>query len=90
MSKRVKDPRGKSQVAKRSVRVGAHNTSIAMEAAFWDGLKSIADAQGIPVNQLVATIDKERRKRRYKNLSSAIRLFVLNYYRQENERGPVP
>jgi predicted DNA-binding ribbon-helix-helix protein len=61
-----------------------------MEAAFWDGLKSIADAQGIPVNQLVATIDEDRRECQYKNLSSAIRLFVLNYYRQENERGPVP
>jgi predicted DNA-binding ribbon-helix-helix protein len=61
-----------------------------MEAAFWDGLKSIADAQDIPVNQLVATIDKDRRECQYKNLSSAIRLFVLNYYRQENKRGPVP
>jgi hypothetical protein len=55
MSTRVKDPRGKSRVVKRSVKVGAHNTSIAMEAAFWDGLKRIADAQGTPVNQLVAT-----------------------------------
>ena len=87
MSKQIKDPRGKSRVAKRSVKVGAHNTSIAMEAAFWDGLKSIADAQGIPVNQLVATIDKDRRECQYKNLSSAIRLFVLEYYRQQNERG---
>jgi predicted DNA-binding ribbon-helix-helix protein len=90
MSERVKNPRGKSQVAKRSVRVGVNNTSIAMEAAFWDGLKSIADAQGISVNQLVATIDKDRRECQYKNLSSAIRLFVLDYYRQQNGRGPVP
>ena len=90
MSKRVKDPRGKSQVAKRSVRVGAHNTSIAMEAAFWDGLKNIADVQGIPVNQLIATIDKERRERQCLNLSSAIRLFVLDHYRQRNGRGAVP
>jgi predicted DNA-binding ribbon-helix-helix protein len=89
MPERAKYPRGKSQVAKRSVRVGANYTSIAMEAAFWDALKSVADAQGIPVNQLVATIDKDRRKGQYKNLSSAIRLFVLDYYWQQNGRGAV-
>jgi predicted DNA-binding ribbon-helix-helix protein len=81
-------PRGKSQIAKRSVRVGAKNTSIAIEAAFWNALKSVADAQGFPVNQLVAAIDKDRRKGQYKNLSSAIRLFVLDYYWQ-NGRGAV-
>ena len=86
MSERVKDPRGKSQVAKRSVRVGANNTSIAMEAGFWDGLKSIADAQGIPVNQLIASIDTDRREGQYTNLSPAIRLFVLDYYR--NRKWP--
>jgi predicted DNA-binding ribbon-helix-helix protein len=76
-----KDPRGKSQLVKRSVKVGGRKTSVHLEDAFWDGLKSIADAQGIPVNQLFATIDSERRKGHHTNLSSAIRLFVLDYYR---------
>jgi predicted DNA-binding ribbon-helix-helix protein len=52
--------RGKSLVVKRSVRVGAHNTSVGMEAAFWEGLQGIAAAQGIPVSHLIATIDSER------------------------------
>ena len=82
--------RGKSLVLKRNTRIDGLQTSVSVEEAFWDGLKSVADDQAIPVNQLVATIDRERRERLYKNLSSAIRLFVLNYYRQQKERGPVP
>ena len=72
---------GKSRVLKRNTRIDGLQTSVSVEEAFWDRLKSIADDQGIPVNQLVATIDRERRERLYKNLSSAIRLFVLDYYR---------
>jgi predicted DNA-binding ribbon-helix-helix protein len=74
-------PRGKSLVVKRSIRIGARYTSVGMEAAFWEGLKGIAAAQGIPISHLIATIDNERRKGPPINLSSAIRLFVLEYYR---------
>jgi predicted DNA-binding ribbon-helix-helix protein len=81
MPNRTSDPRGKSQVLKRSVKVGPHNTSVALEAAFCDGLKSIAGAQETSINQLIATIDIERRKADHLNLSSVIRLFVLDYYR---------
>jgi predicted DNA-binding ribbon-helix-helix protein len=51
-----------------------------MEAAFWDALKEIAAAQGTALGNLVAAIDSERRGREQYNLSSAIRLFVLDYY----------
>jgi predicted DNA-binding ribbon-helix-helix protein len=61
-----------------------------MEVAFWNGLKGIAAAQGIPTSHLIATIDKGRRECQYKNLSSAIRLFVLDYYRQQNRSGRGP
>jgi predicted DNA-binding ribbon-helix-helix protein len=54
------------------------------------GSKASLMFKGVPVNQLVATIDNGRRERQYKNLSSAIRLFVLDYYRQQNERRAVP
>jgi predicted DNA-binding ribbon-helix-helix protein len=78
---RTPDPRGKSQVVKRSVKVGAHNTSVTIEAAFWNGLKGIAADQDTPVNRLIAAIDRERHACQHTNLSSAIRLFVLAYYR---------
>ena len=90
MPTRPKDPRGKSQVFKRSIRLDGHRTSVSLETAFWDELKGIADAQGVRVGQLIAAIDSERRERQYPNLSSVIRLFVLNYYRQQNGRGAVP
>ena len=51
-----------------------------LKDAFWEGLKAIAAAQGTTISQLIAAIDSERRERQYPNLSSAIRLFVLNYY----------
>jgi predicted DNA-binding ribbon-helix-helix protein len=61
-------------VLKRSVRIAGHATSISLEAAFWQGLCDIAAARGISVNALVAAIDANRGG----NLSSAIRLFVLD------------
>jgi len=58
---------------KRSIRISRHNTSLSLEAEFWDELKRLAKAQRLSLNQLVTKIDKERRG----NLSSALRLYVL-------------
>ena len=66
----------KSGVIKRSVVVGSHKTSISLEDAFWHHLNEIARAQGWTVSKLIAEIDGSRR---YGNLSSAIRLFVLTH-----------
>ena len=68
----------KSQVIKRSVVLNGHKTSISLEDAFWSTLKEIAQAQGATVSQTVTEIDKSRRGG---SLSSAIRLFVLDYVR---------
>ena len=76
-----KDPRGKSLIIKRSVYFTGRKTSVHLERAFWTALHEIAAAQGITRAQLIATIDTGRCERQYPNLSSAIRLFVLEYYR---------
>jgi predicted DNA-binding ribbon-helix-helix protein len=68
----------KSQIAKRSIVIDGHKTSVSLEDAFWATLKEIANERGVTLSQLIATIDKERRQG---NLSSAIRLFVLGRYR---------
>ena len=68
----------KSPVVKRSIVIGGHKTSVSLEDAFWQGLKQIAGERGLTLSELVATIDTGRRQG---NLSSAIRLFVLDYYR---------
>ena len=63
-----------STIVKRSVRIAGHATSVSLEVAFWRGLCDIAAARGVPVNALVTAIDAARGG----NLSSAIRLFVLD------------
>jgi predicted DNA-binding ribbon-helix-helix protein len=82
--------RGKSLLRKRHIILDGHKTSVGIEDAFWTAFKEIAAAQGTSVSQLIATIESERHERHHTNLSSAIRLFVLDYYRKQNERGPVP
>ncbi len=67
-----------SAIVKRSVVVAGHATSVSVEAAFWEGLKAMARAEGVSLNGLIARIDAERQT---PNLSSAIRLAVLAHYR---------
>ena len=70
----------KSPVVKRSIVIAGHKTSVSLEDAFWKGLKEIAEGRDMTLSDLVATIDSERR---HGNLSSAIRLFVLDHYRAQ-------
>ena len=65
---------------KRSVRIAGHSTSIALEEEFWDALKEIARAEGVSLNALIARIDAARLPKT-SNLSRAIRLYVLGYFR---------
>ena len=64
---------------KRSVTVAGHRTSITLEGAFWASLKEIADSQGQSVNTLIAEIDRQQPE----NLSSALRVFILNHYKSK-------
>jgi predicted DNA-binding ribbon-helix-helix protein len=76
----------KSPVVKRSIVIAGHKTSVSLEDAFWQGLKEIATAREMTLSDLAAAIDSDRR---HGNLSSAIRLFVLDHYRAQNARpGP--
>jgi predicted DNA-binding ribbon-helix-helix protein len=76
----------KSSVVKRSIVVVGHKTSVSLEDPFWVHLKSIARAQRMTLSELVASI-KDARKQR--NLSSAIRLFVLEHFQTEHKRVDV-
>lgn len=59
---------------KRSVKIQGHATSISLEEEFWQALKTLAAEEGRPLSRLIAEVD---RKRGSKNLSSALRLYVL-------------
>ena len=70
-----------SSVVKRSVLLGDHKTSVSLEQPFWDSMKKISRERGKTVSELVNEIDDNRQG----NLSSAIRLFVLDYFRTTAE-----
>jgi predicted DNA-binding ribbon-helix-helix protein len=67
----------KSLILKRSVVIAGHRTSISLEDAFWRELKEIAGLRKMALSELIGTIDTERT---HANLSSAIRLFVLDFH----------
>ena len=69
----------KSPVIKRSIVIAGHKTSVSLEDAFWVGLKEVATGRDMTLSDLVDSIDSGRGDG---NLSSAIRLFVLDFYRE--------
>jgi len=68
----------KSPVVKRSIVIAGHKTSVSLEDDFWDALKEIAAGRKATLSEVVANIDASRSQG---NLSSAIRLYVLDHYR---------
>lgn len=60
-------------IRKRSVVIAGHRTSVSLEDIFWEQLQLLAKHQRLSVNALVESIDRDRAA----NLSSAIRVFVL-------------
>jgi predicted DNA-binding ribbon-helix-helix protein len=69
-----------STIVKRSIVIAGHKTSVSLEDEFWKGLKEIARERDMILSDLVSSIDSARQQG---NLSSAIRLFVLNHYQNE-------
>jgi predicted DNA-binding ribbon-helix-helix protein len=73
----------KGGLRKRSVVIAGQATSLTLEEAFWQDLRAVARRRGVPVTALVRAVDAGREG----NLSSALRLFVLDCYRS-GELGP--
>jgi predicted DNA-binding ribbon-helix-helix protein len=78
------------RIRKRSVKIAGHSTSLSLEGVFWDALKEVAAARGLSLNALIEEIDRGRGT----NLSSAVRVFLLNHYRgaaaREGANRPAP
>jgi predicted DNA-binding ribbon-helix-helix protein len=68
-------------IVKRSVTIAGHSTSISLEEPFWIGLNRIARAEGVSTATILRRIDARRSPAGEPrgNLSSAIRLFVLDW-----------
>ena len=70
--------------------MSGRKTSVSLEDAFWNALKEIAEARNASLSELVAAIDSERQ---HENLSSTLRVFVIEFYRKqfsENEGRIAP
>ena len=61
---------------------GQHATSISLEDEFFQEFINIAKEKNLSRNELVTIIDRERT---VENLSSAIRLYVLQYYKDKSK-----
>jgi len=65
---------------KHSVIINGHRTSVTLENEFWEALKEISKIKKQSINNLMAEIDKKQ----LPNLSSAARIFILNFYKDKN------
>jgi predicted DNA-binding ribbon-helix-helix protein len=73
----------KSSIPRRSIRLNGHKTGLTLEDEFWNALKEIAGQRTIYLSHLVAAINEQSG---HANLSSALRLFVLDYYQRPTAR----
>ena len=76
---RSRTPKFKSSIIKRSVVIRGHKTSVSVEDPFWSALKEIAASRNLPIMTLIDLIDVARTS---SNLSSSLRLYVLEHYRK--------
>jgi predicted DNA-binding ribbon-helix-helix protein len=80
----IRRPELSLQKTKRSLVIRGRKTSISLEAPFWVSFKEIAAREGFSVADLVNHIDTDRE---HANLSSTIRLYVLDHYRRLAEQA---
>ena len=64
-------------IIKRSVVIAGHATSVSLEPEFWEALREMAAADGVSIAGLIRQIDKNLAPSQHRNLSSAIRVFIL-------------
>ncbi|SDW44745.1 Ribbon-helix-helix domain-containing protein [Ruegeria halocynthiae] len=70
----------KGRPVKRSLTLQGHRTSVSLEDEFWQAFRDIAREKELPINVLAAQIDADRDPDT--GLASAIRVFILDWYRQ--------
>jgi len=67
-------------VTKRSIVIGGHKTSISLEDEFWGALRELARSRKILLSSFILQIKEAHPKN---NLSSAVRVFLLEHYRAQ-------
>jgi predicted DNA-binding ribbon-helix-helix protein len=77
----------KSPVIKRSVIINGHKTSVSLEQPFWNIVRDIAHDERTTVSAVLRRIDEARQ---HANLSSAVRVYVLEHTRARVQPHAVP
>jgi predicted DNA-binding ribbon-helix-helix protein len=80
-----KKRRSQSPLLKRSIELARHATSVSLENEFWEALGEIARNRNIPI---AVQIEQIHNKCTGSNLSSSIRLFVLDYFKTVSRPSP--
>jgi predicted DNA-binding ribbon-helix-helix protein len=75
-------------IRKHSASLHGHRTSISLEDEFWLALKEIASARDMSFAGLLAEIDDRREAG--SNLSSALRVYVLNWLKSQTQSAVLP
>ena len=65
----------------RNVKIEGHRTSVRLEMPMWDALDDICQREGKTLNEICADVSNRRREGGF---TSALRVFILNYYRHSN------
>ncbi len=65
---------------KHSITIRGHRTSVSLEEPFWRAFREIAAARGMGLNELATEIDAALGTS--SGLASAIRVYVLDWYRR--------
>ena len=68
---------------RRSVKLSGHKTSIKLEEPFWQAIGEIAQARGCSISALIRSVAA---KRVDGNLSSTVRVFVLERFRAAGQK----
>ncbi len=75
-------------IVPRSVWIAGHRTSVRLEPAMWEALKAIAQEKGTPLDALVTEVD--RRRVEGSSLTSAIRVYCVDFYRSKAGSAHAP
>ncbi len=69
------------ELKKHSIVISGHQTSVTLENIFWNLLKRTAKEKGVSLSKIISEIDLNRKG----NLSSAIRIYIVNELLNKNE-----
>ena len=69
----------KSRLINRNVTMASHRTSMRMEPEMWDAIQDICRRENMPTDELIRQAEAAAGQG---GRSSAVRIFVLEYYRE--------